>query len=299
MSRVQKFLATPFGLATIGLLVLAGWAAWSGGILDGQVARDVRSSSVYVADGVDVDEAAAEKIIGNRRLVVAFMEPGADLSEGCDDVSGAADGALVVLLSQADGEFDQYGCALFPGADDDNFGKAYVAESVIGGGADQFVDRPLDALRVMVVNYDGLVKAGIVPDGARAISPSLPRYLIALSAVAAVLGGAITMWVVGRRAGRLAAAHRAERDAAEDARGSITTKAAVLAKHIIELDGRVSAKDKEFRRRYRQLAADYAELAADLTDGEVQPELREQVDSLTDRAKTLMAEQPKARANKK
>ena len=122
MNRVKKFLATPFGLATLALLVLAGWAAWSAGILDGPVAREVRSSSVYVASGVDVDEAAAEKIIGNRRLVVVFMEEGADLSEGCDDVGGAADGTLVLLLSPGDGEFDHYGCAQFPGDDDENFG---------------------------------------------------------------------------------------------------------------------------------------------------------------------------------
>lgn len=298
MSRVQKFLATPFGLATVALLVLAGWATWTAGIFDGAVARDVRTTSVYVAPGVDVDEAAAEKIIGNRRLVVAFMEPDADLSEGCDDLHSAADGTLAVLLSPGDGEFNSYGCTLFPGSDDENFGKAYVAESVIAGGADQFTDRPLEALRVIAVNYDGLVKAGIVPDGARTISPSLPRYLIALAAVAAVLGGALTVWVVGRRAGRLAAAHRAERDAAEDVRGSITAKAAVLAKHIIELDGRVSAKNKTFQRKYRQLAADYAELAADLTDGEVQPELREQVDALTVRARQLKMDKPKPRRKK-
>ncbi|GAB1510139.1 hypothetical protein [Actinophytocola sp. KF-1] len=295
MNRVQKFLATPFGLATAGLLVLAGWASWSAGILDGPVAREVRSSSVYVASGIDLDEAAAERIIGNRRLVVAFLEPGADLSEGCDDVSGAADGTLVLLLSPGDDEFETYGCAQFPGGDDENFGKAFVAESRIAGGADQFVDRPLEALRVIAVNYDGLVKAGIVPDGARTISPSLPRYLVAIAAVAAVLGGALTLYVAGRRAGRLAATHRADREAATDARGSLNAKAAVLAKHIIALDGRAGSSGQGFRRKYRELAADYAELAADLTDGEVQPELREKVDALTARAEQLTASRPKRR----
>lgn len=298
MNRVRKFLATPFGLATLALLVLAGWASWSAGIFDGAVAREVRSSSVYVAPGIDVDEAAAEKIIGNRRLVVAFMEPGADLSEGCDDVSGAADGTLVLLLSPGDGEFETYGCAQFPGVDDENFGKAFVAESAIAGGADQFTDRPLEALRVIAVNYDSLVKAGVVPDGAREISPSLPRYLVALAAIAAVLGGAVTLYVVGRRAGKLAATHREERDSATDARGSLNAKAAVLAKHIIALDGRAGSSGANFRRKYRELAADYAELAADLTDGEVQPELREKVDALTVRAEQLRANRPKRRRGK-
>jgi len=298
MSRVKKFLATPFGLAAVALLVLAGWATWTAGIFDGPVAKDVRSSSVYVAPGLDVDEAAAEKIIGNRRLVVVFLDRGADLAEGCDDTSSAADGTLVLLLSPEDGEFDRYGCAHFPGDDDENFGKAFAAEMRIAGGSDQFTDRPLEALRVIAVNYDALVKAGIVPDGARTISPSLPRYLVAVAAVVAVIGGAVTMWVVGRRAGRLAAGHRAERDAAADVRGSLNAKAAVLAKQIIDLDGRYSRADKNFRRKYQRLAADYAELAADLTDGEVQPSLGTKVDALSDRARDLAAGPRKSRRGK-
>lgn len=301
MTRVKTFLATPFGLATLALLVLAGWATWSAGVFDGPVAREVRSSSVYVAPGLDVDETAAERIVGNRRLVVVFLAPGADLSEGCDDVGGAADGTLVVLLSPAendrdtnsdtntDREFDHYGCAQFPGDDDENFGKAFVAETKIAGGADQFPDRPLEALKVIAVNYDGLVKSGTVPDGARTISPSLPRYLVAVAAVLAVVGGAVTMWVAGRRAGTLATRHRAERDAAEDVRGSLNAKAAVLAGYIIDLDGRAGRGDKDFRRRYRRLAADYTALASALTRDEVDPGLGEQVEALTDRARTLAA----------
>jgi hypothetical protein len=289
MTRLKKFLATPFGLAAVALLVLAGWATWTAGIFDGPVAKEVRSSSVYVAPGLDIDKAAAEKVIGNRRLVVVFLDRGADLAEGCDDTSAAADGTLVLLLSPGDGEFERYGCAHFPGDDDENFGKAFVAETRIAGGADQFTDRPLEALKVIAVNYDGLVKAGVVPDGARTISPSLPRYLVALAALAAVVGGAVTMWFVSRRAGRLAAGHRAERDAASDARGSLNAKAAVLAKQIIDLDGRYPRADKDFRRKYQQLAADYAELAADLTDGDVEPELGPKVDALTTRARDLAA----------
>lgn len=296
---MKRFLGTPFGLAVVALLVLAGWAMWTAGIFDGPVAREVRSSSVYVAPGLDVDEAAAEKIIGNRRLVVVFLDRGADLREGCDDTGGAADGTLVLLLSPGDGEFETYGCAHFPGDDDENFGKAFVAETRIAGGADQFTDRPLEALKVIAVNYDSLVKAGIVPDGARTISPSLPRYLIAVAALAGVVGGAVTMWLVGRRAGRLAAGHRVERDAAADARGSLNAKAAVLAKQIIDLDGRYPRGDNAFRRTYRQLAADYAELAGDLTDGEVEPELGAKVDALTTRARDLAEKSGNPRRGKK
>lgn len=303
MSRANKFLGTPFGLAAVALIVLAGWATWTAGIFDGPVAREVRSSSVYVAPRVDVDKAAAEKIIGNRRLVVVFLERDADLAEGCDDTSSAADGTLVLLLSPGgtadDPEFDHYGCAQFPGDDDENFGKAFAAEMRIAGGADQFADRPIEALKVIAVNYDSLVKAGVVPDGARTISPSLPRYLVAVAAIAAVIGGALTMYVVGRRAGRLAADHRAERDAADDARGSLNAKAAVLAKQIIDLDSRYPRADRDFRRRYQRLAADYAELAADLTDGVVEPELRLEVEALSERARALAAEPRKSRGPRK
>ncbi len=61
---------TPFGLAVVGLLVLAGWALWSAGIFDDAMQRQIRTSSVYTAPGVDLDRAEAEQIIGNRRLVV-------------------------------------------------------------------------------------------------------------------------------------------------------------------------------------------------------------------------------------
>jgi hypothetical protein len=296
---VKRFLGTPFGLAVVALLVLAGWATWTAGIFDGPIAKEVRSSSVYVAPGLDIDKAAAQKIIGNRRLVVVFLDRGADLGEGCDDTSGAADGTLVLLLSPGDDEFERYGCAQFPGDDDENFGKAFVAETQIAGGVDQFADQPLEALKVIAVNYDSLVKAGVVPDGARTISPSLPRYLIAAAALAGVVGGAVTMWLMGRRAGRLAAGHRAERDAASDARSSLNAKAAVLAKQIIDLDGRYPRADNKFRGKYRQLAADYAELARDLTDGEVEPELGPKVDALTTRARALADKSEKPRRSKK
>lgn len=280
-------LRTPFGLAVLGLLVLAGWATWSAGIFDGPLAREVRVNSIYTAPGVELDRDAAERIIGNRRLVVAFMAPGADLADACDDTEGAAESTIVLLLSRDGDDWDRYGCSDFPGGDDENFGKAVVAETTIASGTDQFVDQPLEALKVVAVNYDGLVKAGIVPDGARTISPSLPRYLIAGAAVIGVLGGAVALFVGSRRVGRLAAAHREERDAASDVRGSLNARAAVLASKIIELDRRYPKADKTFQVKYRKLAADYTELVEALTAEDVDPGLGRRVDALTDRAGDL------------
>lgn len=159
--RIFRLLLTPFSFAVLGCLVLAGWALWSGGLLDGPAARQVRTSSVYVAPGVDVDRAAAEKIIGNRRLVVLFLEPGADVRAGCDGVERAAAGTLVLVLSRADDGFDTYSCSGY--GDDSNLGKRVVAETTIGSGVDEVVDRPLDAVRLTVVNYDRLVKADACP----------------------------------------------------------------------------------------------------------------------------------------
>ncbi|MEV4727972.1 hypothetical protein AB0K29_30460, partial [Micromonospora humida] len=181
--RVAGLLGTPFGLAVLACLVLAGWAVWSGGALDGPIARHVRTTSFYADPGLDVDRAEAERVIGNRRLVVILRSPGADLRDTCKQVHRAADGTVVLVLSRDGDDYDTYGCALVPGYEKKNLGKAAAAEMIIGRGIDTFVDRPLEAVKVVAVNYDRLVKAGTVPDGARTISPSLPRFLLAVAAV--------------------------------------------------------------------------------------------------------------------
>jgi hypothetical protein len=277
-------LATPFGAATLALLVLAGWAAWTAGIFDGPLARDVRTSSVYAAPGIELDRAAAERVIGNRRLVLAFLDRDADLEEACDDTSDAAAGTLVILFKPAADEFEHYGCAQFPDDDYDgeNFGKAFAAETVAPQGADQFLHRPLEAVKVVALNYDTLVKAGTVPDGARTIEPSAPRYLLAAVAVLAVIGGAVTVFLAGRRIGRLAARHQATSEAEADARAARGVKAAALARQIIDLDRRAAKNDD-----YRQLAADYARLAADLTADDPDSDLDERLERLSERAREL------------
>ncbi|PRY40691.1 hypothetical protein CLV43_106432 [Umezawaea tangerina] len=270
----MRFLGTAFGAAVLACLVLAGWALWSGGVLDGPVARQVRSSSVYAAPGVELDRAAAEKIIGNRRLVVAFLSPDADLKAACKGVHQAADGTIALMLKRADDEYDKYACALLPDSDDENFGKAFVAESMIRNGVDQFPDRPLEVLKVVAVNYDLLVKSGAVPDGARTISPSLPRYLVAAAAIAAVVLGAAGIYFGARRAGGLATARQERRDAAGDARSALGASAAVLAQQIIDLDRRYTATtDKAFARKYRRITTDYTGLLAEIAAGRTHPDV--------------------------
>lgn len=280
---------TPFGLAVVACLILAGWALWSGGILDGPIAREVRSSSVYAAPEVGLDRPAAQRVIGNRRLVVIMLKPGtADLRPGCDAARQAAKGTLVLVTSRDGDEFDTYGCALLPDVDDENFGKAAVAETTIGSGIDGFADRPLEALKVIAVNYDGLVKAGVVPDGARTISPSLPRYLIAAAAILAVVLGAAGLYVAGRRAGRLAVAAGERRTAATDAGSAVSAAAAVLAQQIIDLDGR-SSRGKGFDQQYRRLVSDYAELLGEFPGREDPAALERRIEALSVRCRKLAA----------
>ena len=297
MRRMTRFLANPFGLATLGCLILAGWALWSGGILDGPMARQVRSSSVYAAPGTGLDPAAAERVIGNRRLVVLNLAPGADLRAGCDKVRHAAQGTLVLVISRDNDEFSTYGCALLPGVKDENFGKAAAAETTIGSGIDSFADRPLEAIKVIAVNYDSLVRAGVVPDGARTISPSLPRYLIAAAAILAVLAGATMIYIGGRRAGRLADARRRRREAGTDARSVLNAGAAGLAQQIIDLDqqyalaGRAKAtrKQRDFAKQYRKLTGDYTDLLKSIATTDDPATLTKQVEALTERGRRLTA----------
>ncbi|MFF0654288.1 hypothetical protein [Micromonospora tulbaghiae] len=273
-----RLVGTAFGRAVLACLALAGWALWTGGILDGPAARQVRGSSVYAAPGVDLDRAAAERVVGNRRLVVLIMEPGADLREACDDTERATQGTLVLAMSRDGEDWDTYGCSRLGGDGPRDLGRAMVAETTISRGADAFVDRPVEALKVIVLNYDRLVRAGLVPDGARTISPSLPRYLLAGGAVAGVVAGAAVLWSGGRRAGR---------DARADERAALGAATAVLAQQIIDLDGYVGPVAPAHRR----LAADYVGLLDEVSgvDGDAGAlrRLRERVEELSRRAADL------------
>ncbi|WP_422745631.1 hypothetical protein ACN27B_15400 [Micromonospora sp. WMMD754] len=161
-----------------------------------------------------------------------------------------------------------------------------VTETVISQGADAFVDRPIEALKVIVLNYDRLVRTGLLPDGARTISPSLPRYLLAGGAVVGVVAGAAALWLGGRRAGRLADARRAGRDARADERAALGAATAVLAQQIIDLD-RTGGPG------YLRLAGDYVGLLDEVSDpdsGDSVGRLRDRVEELSRRASDLAAD---------
>lgn len=281
MRRGWRFLTTRFGLATAACLVLAGWALWSAGILDGPAARQVRSASSWIAPTFGVDPVEAGSIIGNRRMVVIMREDTEERAgDVCDDVRRAADGTVILVLTRSDGEFSSFGCATMYSSDED-IGKAAVVETVMGQGVDEFADRPLEALKIAAVNYDQLVKLDRLPDGARTISPSLPQYLLAVAALVAVVLGAAGTWVAGRRAGRATAIRREERQDRDDLRSRISAGMAEIAQDVIDLDaryavgagrttstGKLRRADRSFDRDYRRLVVDYTDLMADVTDSD-------------------------------
>ncbi|WP_329048846.1 hypothetical protein OG738_39875 [Amycolatopsis sp. NBC_01488] len=233
---------------------------------------------------------AAERV--NRRLVVAFLEPGTDLAGTCDGLGTAADGTLALMLCRDGDDFKRYGCSRLPGDDAGAFGKSFVSEQLIGNGVDGFTDRPLEALKVAVVNYDLLVKTGQVPDGARTVSPSLPRYLVAAAAVTAVVLGAAALYLAGRRAARTTLARRERRDAAADAHAGLAAATAVLAQQIIDLDTRYARESRSeksgFARGYRRLVADYTALLPALgADHPDVPALTGRVEEMLRRSRKL------------
>ncbi|RIJ78314.1 hypothetical protein D1871_03230 [Nakamurella silvestris] len=273
MRRLRGFFGTAFGAGVAVCLVLAGWALISGGIFDSGIARQARVSSYYAAPGYDVDQTAAEKILGNRRLVVILLAEGDStrLRDVCDDVEGAAEGNLVLVLRPDGADLDGYGCAFIPGRDDENFGKAAVSETMISAGLDSFVDRPLDALKVIAVNYDRLVRGDFLPDGARTISPSFPRFVVAGTALGAVVLGSVVLNVASRRAGRSAAGRRIALEGGSDRRSVLNARTAVLAGQIIELDNRVGAavtagSTRRKRQKVMGPADEYRAVVADFTD---------------------------------
>ncbi|WP_020665092.1 hypothetical protein [Amycolatopsis benzoatilytica] len=287
MTRVRRFFKSGFGLVTLGCLVLAGWATWSAGVFDGPLARQLRSSSVYAAPGQQIDQAAAERVIGNRRLVIGFLAPGTNLSDACHTLSNAAPNTIAILLSPKTDDFDHYTCSTFPGAYDKNFGKSLVSESQITDGISGFSKHPLNAVKTIVVNYDQLVRASAIPDGSRTINPSLPRYLIAIAAVAAVIAGAVGLYFGARRAAAATEARRIHRVESDDELDTLSSSAAVLAQEIIDLDSRYARADQNSSsvRRYRQLASDYANLLPQL--GKDDDRLRARVEELLVRARKL------------
>jgi hypothetical protein len=297
---MRRVLLTPFSVMVTGCLLLAGWALWTGGIFDGPVARQVRGSSVYAAPGTGLDTAAAQRVIGNRRLVVVFLPPDADLGRGCDAVRRAAAGTLVVLLKRDGDGLRTYGCMLMPGTEfgGPHFSDSFIADQMIGEGVQGFAERPMDAVKVLVVNFDALAHLGVVPPDARSIRPSLPRYLAAAAAVLAVLVGSVLLYAVARRAGRTAAALRSRRDEATDSRTVLSATMAGVAQQLIDVDVRYRTTTTRHRRgqdpteKYRRLASQYVDLLDDIATADRRGEqdfsdLTARTETLADRLRSL------------
>lgn len=291
------------GLDITLLLLMLGLIAtclWGAGVFDSEIKRDVRVSNVYVEDGVEIDEQQAEKDVGNRQLVLIYLdgELGERGSEICDEVESVAAGSVVVIL---DDQLERYGCALIPGYDDENFGKAYVAESQIGLGVASLRDQPQESAKAMASNFDTLVAADIASQEARSIDPPFARFIIAGIALAMVVLGALLTFLRGRRVAGLQADAIERRSAA---RGRLAERDAALASsgtRILTLDERyrelsridnkrLSSRKKRYVRLYVAALQQYTELNAAATDHSPDDdELQEQLDSIRDLATKLDA----------
>ncbi|WP_231641043.1 hypothetical protein [Saccharomonospora sp. NB11] len=299
MTRRIPVAKRPILLIALLCLGVLGWSAWTGGFFDDEVESHVRTSSFYAAPEVDVDREAAERIIGDRKLVVIMLEPGADrdaLDERCEGHWNAAANTLMLVLSQRDDEYGTWACSHFPGAYEENFGKSVVVESMIANGVDQFVDRPLEALKVVVVNYDLLVGSGHQPDGSRQIDAPIGRYVVAAATLLAVVVGTAVAYVGARRVGRVAARRAAQREAAGDARSRLSAAAAHLAQQIIDLDRlhddvSTAARRRKFRQHYRSVVSQYTRLGeqavrSDLDEREAE-QLTAKIEALSRRCREL------------
>lgn len=226
----------------VALLAVGGWALVTGGVFDSPVAHTVRSASIWSDPAVGLDDAAARQVIGDRRLVIvvraANATPGA--RDACRDLDAAAEGTVVVILTAEADDWATYGCQYLFDQDDD-LGRAAVIEERVSTGVGAFPGRPLDAVRTIVVNYDLLVAFDRIPGDARTFRPSLPRYVLAGAALAAVVLGALGIWWAARRAGRSLGATAATDQVDSDHRAVLSTAMTAIAHALLRLDSRPGA----------------------------------------------------------
>lgn len=248
--RVKTAFGLPYRILVVLFLctVLAGYSLWAAGITDSAVAKDVRGSSVYVGATWTIDQPAAEAVVGNRRLVVMFIDEPRP-SPACDDVGRAAAGTLAVIVYRDRDDptdTDIYGCSLIPGLTaDENLGRAAVVETKISAGAEGMVE-PIDLLKVVAANFDNLVRLDYLPGDARSIEASAPRYLLAFTALGAVVLGAAAAWFLGRRAGRELADHEGEGTELADRRAELDAELAGLAGQLLRtVDDPGAARDRD------------------------------------------------------
>ncbi|MEJ7650152.1 MAG: hypothetical protein WKF57_14140 [Nakamurella sp.] len=223
----------------VALLAIGGWALVTGGVFDSPVAHTVRSASIWSDPAVGLDDAAARQVIGDRRLVIVVRAANATPSarDACRDLDAAAEGTVVVILTAEADDWATYGCQYLFDSDDD-LGRAAVIEERVSTGVGAFPGRPLDAVRTIVVNYDLLVAFDRIPGDARTFRPSLPRYVLAGAALAAVVFGAVGIWWAARRAGRSLGATAAVDQVDSDHRAVLSTAMTAIAHGLLRVDSR-------------------------------------------------------------
>lgn len=307
-------LAVPYRFVLLACAVLGIWSLLAAHPFEGAMASDLRTSSVYADASFGLDTTAAERAIGNRRLAVAFLnvdDDGSQASQACKDLKSAADGVLLVVIYRDGDALANYGCSYLPGSEDE-FGKAFVAETKIASGIAGFAAQPLDAVKIMATTYDKLADADVVPKQARVIQVPAPRYLLAFIAFGAVIGGAALIYFLARRAGRAVSDERDEQVERHDDTVALNARLAGIAADILTMDERYAAlrtkygghrptttADRTFDVKYRKAAGDYAELAARAAAVGTHPvpvDLPERVERLAGQVESIIRSMPTAAA---
>lgn len=269
----------------VALLPVALLLAWTAGVFDSDIARTVRTSSVYVEPGAEVDATRAAEVIGDRRLILVYLatELGDRGGEICDDLESAVDGNLVVILGD---DLESYGCALIPGRDDENFGKAAAAEIIIARGITLLEGDKTESAKIMSATYDGLVRAGNLPADARVLRAPAASYIVAAVLVGTVAAAAIGINLAGRRLGSAAADDAAARRRRQGAFSRRDAALAAAGARILELDaayadlptGPLHRSNRRLVRDYRLILREYLRLCrqceGDSTDEQVRTQVR-------------------------
>jgi len=106
MRLIRRLFASPFGLAVLGCLLLAVWALWSGGILDGPVARKVRSSSVYAAPGTQAESYPVAIDEANAHAILIGHDVALDCGAGLPLEAPSAAAGIALVTSQGEAAAD-------------------------------------------------------------------------------------------------------------------------------------------------------------------------------------------------
>lgn len=286
---IKRSARTSNAVAATLCLILVGLSLYLAGIFDSKINKTIRESPVYAEPGSRIDADAAERIVGNRQLILIYLatDLGDRGSDICEDAEKVANGNLVVIIGD---DLDTYGCALIPDRDGDKSGNAFVAESAIDDGLTYLDDDINETPKTMVATFDRLVVRGLLPKESRSITPAFSRLALAGITLGGLAVCGLALYVNGRRVGTIVAGRESERRRIAGRTAERDVLLASIASQILEADPKrdkvasrlkhgKSSSDLLFMKRYDSVIEGYRELneecaAEDPTDEQLGEQVR-------------------------